>query len=269
MIGLLSKVISFFVLWFLRFIVVIVPFLWLLAVRALPVLAPTTPRRALLAAVLFGYNFVAHAFDPETRSRIARDYVAGDGKMVGRWLALNTDPDAVIATNSAGALAYYSGRTIVDMLGLNDAEIAHTPMASMGHGKAGHEKGNGFYVLSRDPDYVFFGPPKGASRPMFTGDEQLYELKSFKSRYVYEKVELSETFTIHFYRRLSDEELEERARAAEERKRAAEKKQKKKRQEERQKKRHKKKTKRSPAGGAPDAKGPKPTAPAKDAERGG
>jgi len=207
-----------------RFIVVIVPFLWLLAVRVLPLLAPTAVRRALLASVLIGYNFVAHAFDPETRARIARDYVAGDGQTVGLWLSKFTDPDAVIATNSAGALAYYSGRTIVDTLGLNDAEIAHTPMASMGHGKAGHEKGNGFYTLSREPDYVFFGPPKGSGKPMFTGDHQLYDLQKFKHRYRYERVDIDDDTTLHFFRRQSDEELQERARVAEEKKKQNQKK---------------------------------------------
>lgn len=193
-----------------RFLVVIVPFLWLLAVKALRIIAPSDGRRALLAAVIIGYNFVAGAFDPETRVRIAKDYVAPDGALVGWWLNRNTEPDAVIATNSAGALAYYSERTIVDMLGLNDAEIAHTPMPTMGRGKAGHEKGNGFYVLSRQPDYVFFGPPKGSGRPMFAGGVELFELQGFKDRYVYEQVEIRKGLSLQFYRRLSDEELEER-----------------------------------------------------------
>jgi signal transduction histidine kinase len=194
-----------------RFLVVVVPFLWLLAIRALPVLAPTAGRQALLAAVVIGYNFVAHAFDPETRSRVARDYVATEGQLVGRWLAINTPPDAVIATNSAGALAYFSRRQIIDTLGLNDETIAHTPMATMGHGKAGHEKGNGFYVLSRQPDYVFFGGPRGAGEPMFTGDKELFELRGFQHRYVYERANLTKDKALHYFRRLSDEELQERA----------------------------------------------------------
>lgn len=205
-----------------RFLVVVVPFLWLLAIRALPVLAPAPHRRALLSAVLVGYNFVAASFDPQTRTRIARDYVARDGKAVGRWLAIHTEPDAVIATNSAGALAYYSDRPIVDMLGLNDAEIAHTPVASMGRGKAGHEKGNGFYVLSREPDYVFFGPPKGSTKPMFVGGQELYSLDGFKRRYVYEVAKIDEVVSLHMFRRLSDEELEERKAKAAKKKKASE-----------------------------------------------
>ena len=34
------------------------------------------------------------------------------------------------------------------MLGLNDAHIGHTSTADLGKGRAGHEKGDGKYVLS-------------------------------------------------------------------------------------------------------------------------
>ncbi len=217
-----------------RFLVVLVPFFALLATRGLYALAESNHRRALLVAVVVGYNFVAGGFDPETRLRVRRDYVAGHGTIVGHWLKWNVPEDAVVATNSAGALAFYSERVIVDMLGLNDAEIAHTPVERMGAGKAGHERGNGFYVLSRKPDYVFFGPPKGSADPMFRGDEELFKLPTFRRRYVYERVKLNEEFTISFYRRQSDEELEEKRLAKE--KREAEEARKKKKKERKKKK---------------------------------
>jgi hypothetical protein len=43
------------------------------------------------------------------------------------------------------------------MLGLNDQHIAHVEVAKMGRGRAGHEKGDGNYVLSRAPDYILLG----------------------------------------------------------------------------------------------------------------
>ena len=43
------------------------------------------------------------------------------------------------------------------MLGLNDVHIAHTVPPKMGGGRAGHEKGDGKYVLSRSPDYILLG----------------------------------------------------------------------------------------------------------------
>ena len=229
-----------------RFLVVIVPFLCLLSVRGVSLIAANPSRKALLLATLVGYNFVARAFDPETRVRIRRDYVAAHGTLVGRYLADFTPDGSLIATNSAGALAYYSGRPTVDMLGLNAAEIAHTPAATMGSGKAGHEKGNGFYVLSREPDYILFGPPKGSVEPMFKGGKELAELGTFKRRYVLEQVKISKDFTISMYRRLSDEEIEKRAEEAEKRKKEFEEKKKREALKKKRKKKKKKAKKRPP-----------------------
>ncbi|MCA9726801.1 MAG: tetratricopeptide repeat protein [Candidatus Eisenbacteria bacterium] len=41
----------------------------------------------------------------------------------GRWIEANTPPDAVIATHDIGAIAYYSHRRIVDIVGILDPEI--------------------------------------------------------------------------------------------------------------------------------------------------
>jgi len=40
----------------------------------------------------------------------------------GRWLGQNTKPGAVIATHDVGAIAFYSGRKVVDMVGLVEPE---------------------------------------------------------------------------------------------------------------------------------------------------
>jgi len=42
---------------------------------------------------------------------------------IGRWLAANTPSDATIGTHDAGAIAYFSGRRIVDIFGLNTPHI--------------------------------------------------------------------------------------------------------------------------------------------------
>ncbi|MBI4718924.1 MAG: hypothetical protein HY763_14050 [Planctomycetes bacterium] len=75
----------------------------------------------------------------------------------GRWLAEHAPPEAVVASTPAGAVAYHSRRRIIDMLGLTDAHIARVPVPRMGRGRAGHEKGDGAYVLSRKPDYILLG----------------------------------------------------------------------------------------------------------------
>ncbi len=37
---------------------------------------------------------------------------------IGRWLAMNTPPDAVLAVHDAGALRFFSNRTVIDVAGL-------------------------------------------------------------------------------------------------------------------------------------------------------
>ena len=72
----------------------------------------------------------------------------------GLWLRDNTPPQTLVAAQGAGAIAYYSQRPVIDLLGLNDVHIAHVDVPDMGEGKAGHEKRDPAYVLSRNPDYI-------------------------------------------------------------------------------------------------------------------
>lgn len=57
---------------------------------------------------------------------------------LGLHIARNTDPQAVVAVHAAGQIPYYSERTIIDLLGLNDPVVAK----SSGHGEfyPGHNK---------------------------------------------------------------------------------------------------------------------------------
>ncbi len=76
---------------------------------------------------------------------------------VGELLKTQTPEHITIALNPAGAVPYYAERKAIDMLGLNDAHIAHGRTESMGSRKAGHEKGDGAYVLSRRPEMILIG----------------------------------------------------------------------------------------------------------------
>jgi hypothetical protein len=73
----------------------------------------------------------------------------------GLWLRDNTPADSVTAAEGAGAMAYFSERRVVDMLGLNDLHIGHLPVGNMGEGKAGHEKRDPVYVLEQKPAYIY------------------------------------------------------------------------------------------------------------------
>jgi hypothetical protein len=87
---------------------------------------------------------------------------------LGWWLQDHTAPDASVAALGAGAIAYYSDRTTIDLLGLNDRHIARVAVEDMGAGTAGHEKRDPEYVLNeRQPTYIprmwdgYFGGEQG------------------------------------------------------------------------------------------------------------
>ncbi len=87
-------------------------------------------------------------------------------RIAARWLDANAEPQSVAASTPAGAIAYYSHLRIIDMLGLNDVHIAHYGHAGRGWKRAGHEKGDGRYVLSRSPDFVLLGNVAVLPRPL-------------------------------------------------------------------------------------------------------
>ncbi len=73
----------------------------------------------------------------------------------GEWLREYTDAEDVIAVVDAGALAYYSDRQIIDIIGLNNELIAHSPEQT-------------------DLDYVFGLKPKVIQLHVaFTADGQI------------------------------------------------------------------------------------------------
>jgi arabinofuranosyltransferase len=167
-------------------------------------------RQALgVAVVLFAVlTFVAElrpiASLTTRRGKSWRQYVTevaaiDDGYFaVGRWLRATFPPEATLATNAAGIVPYVSGLRTIDMLGLNDAHIAHAPIV-LGHGPPGHEKHDGRYVLSRRPDVVLVGLPVLQDEPVgtggiqaavakwfpyFPGDEELVNAPGFREAYV-------------------------------------------------------------------------------------
>lgn len=173
------------VFWGYRFFAVAIPPLALSAAAVVRSL----PGSALLALALLVFNL------GWTLRSIQLNYngvVAEHGREVGELLGEHLPEDAVIAVNIAGTVAWYSGLRTVDMLGLNDAHIAHREVPDMGRGSAGHEKGDGVYVLSRAPDVVIFGSSKGKRLPKFRGDRELYAHPEFQEAYEFRAFSLSE-----------------------------------------------------------------------------
>jgi hypothetical protein len=71
--------------------------------------------------------------------------------ILGRHLADARYAGRLLAVDAAGKIPFYSGLSVVDMLGLNDAHIAHLPAAYF---EAGHNKYDPDYVLARRPDLI-------------------------------------------------------------------------------------------------------------------
>ncbi|MBN2228207.1 MAG: glycosyltransferase family 39 protein [Candidatus Thorarchaeota archaeon] len=66
---------------------------------------------------------------------------------IGKWLADNTPPDAVFATHDAGALRFFSNRTMIDLAGLVSPDIIHGNMTDYYRMKYLYEHGCNYIVF--------------------------------------------------------------------------------------------------------------------------
>jgi arabinofuranosyltransferase len=92
---------------------------------------------------------------------------------IGQWLAENTNENDVLATTAAGIIPFYARRPTLDLLGLNDAWIAHNVPATgnrPGHTKHAppgyaEEKGVTIFIGHPEPSAQ---KPRGGGRPGYT-----------------------------------------------------------------------------------------------------
>jgi hypothetical protein len=75
---------------------------------------------------------------------------------IGRWLYENTPPDAVFATHDAGALRYFSNRTMIDFAGLVSPDIIHGNMTDLEKIQYLHDHGCDYIVFFPDLFQYFF-----------------------------------------------------------------------------------------------------------------
>ena len=190
-----------------RFFTPLLPLLSLLAAIALNSLPGPKKPAAIVAFILsvavVGYNLYEIRHDRHIDYRIKIDQVAARGREVGIWLRLNSRSNAVLATNTAGSIPYFSRLKTIDMLGLNDLHIAHRPIAGLGKGSAGHEKGDGVYVLSRRPDYIHMGSSLGSIRPDhdFLSDEEIFAQPLFHRLYELQVIALPSGLHLNIFRK--------------------------------------------------------------------
>lgn len=105
------------------------------------------------------------------------------GREAGRFLRSQARPDALLAINAAGIIPYYSKLRTIDMLGLTDAHIGASLAENFGAGPAGHEKGDGAYVMRRKPDFIVFGNFEGSKKPVYRSDREIFAMPEFAASY--------------------------------------------------------------------------------------
>jgi hypothetical protein len=175
----------------LRFFAPLMPFLCLLAGHAIQSLIPDEQPigRAALAGGALCLITALPSFHGAQHDRVAHD--AADVEVwteLGRHLSAALAPGDAVALNPVGAVGYFSGRPIIDMLGINDAVIARSVPVD---GPAGHRRANGRYVLSRNPTLILIGwnhpLPEGEQRPLlepvYASDRQVLDHPDVRRRY--------------------------------------------------------------------------------------
>jgi len=196
-----------------RFIVPIIPltaFLLTLCLSKLDIF--TTGRRAqsvlLSVLVLSVLQFASPSLNPKHF-----DEAALVGKIVGQYIDKTWPKDSLIALNTAGSTPYFAAEyRYIDMLGLNDSHIAKrviTETQLPWQDVPGHRKGDGAYVLSREPDYILIGPALGVSidDPWFLSDLEIANDPHFLNDYEFHWVkpvpDIWPDFKFSYYQRRS------------------------------------------------------------------
>jgi len=112
-----------------------------------------------------------------------KDYEVPEWTAAGKWLKENSEPGDSVACVPVGAIGYYSGLEVFDMVGLTDRHIAHLDV-EIGEGWAGHEKRDGAYILSRNPTFLLVANVQVDTNPALLSYRQLARiaLSVFASR---------------------------------------------------------------------------------------
>jgi arabinofuranosyltransferase len=151
----------------------VVPVLGIAAVGLLAVCRSISRRALATAFVLLCLLSLARWRDPHTWTRIADWHrFAPPRAEFGRWLHEHVPPGSLLVVSAAGTIPYYSELPTIDALGINDRHIAR-------HGRrdptllAGHQMGDGDYILSREPDIICLRLRAPGARIGFVSDRMM------------------------------------------------------------------------------------------------
>jgi arabinofuranosyltransferase len=173
-----------------RLLVVVLPLLFVLvqyavglAAGALRSAASRNLAAAALSIAALAVTAVSNHRSP--RARVLDVDVEQDllGLIRTASLALTREfpPGTLFAYSGAGVVAFYTGFPFIDTLGLTDAHIAAREIPDAGARDAGHEKGDGRYVLARAPHVIQFSIASFTA--VMRSDDELMALPGFRLRY--------------------------------------------------------------------------------------
>jgi len=136
-----------------RFLLPMLPFIMLIASSGAMAAAARNNRAPLFALILACLTAAPGAVNYElfTTERLTVRSFALLGERLRNMLPAET----IIGCGSTGALGYYTGMTVIDILGLTEPTIARRGLV-VGT-QPGHLKTDGAYVLARRPDLLLLG----------------------------------------------------------------------------------------------------------------
>ena len=157
-----------------RFVIPILAPLAVLGVQSIQGLVDEQRRWVLRSAIVVGA--LACALPGVLQMRLFAEHFHGvweRQRAVAELLGAQDWPesDYILAIHGAGIIPYYSGVPSLDMWGLNDAHIAQAESEDFGEGRAGHERSDYAYVLSRKPLIILPEPNVALSYPAWAFPE--------------------------------------------------------------------------------------------------
>ena len=167
-----------------RFLLPIVPALYCVVIK-FALEAHVKQQEVLLATVVLGISlFYGYVFNAGLARQAQSWRDAFDTRRnAGIYLREHFTEDTVVALNQAGIIPYYSQLSTIDMLGLNNVEIAHNGKRDYSLWYA-HQAGDGAYVLSQNPDIIIFSGLQLSAEPAdFISDREIWASEQFKDEY--------------------------------------------------------------------------------------
>ncbi len=111
------------------------------------------------------------------------------GTIIGKYISNAWPKGSLVALNTAGSTPYHAPQhRFIDMLGLNDPHIAKRRVDKielLWQLVPGHLKGDGPYVLSKNPEFIIIGPSHGSKvfYPLFLSDLEIGRDPRFEKHY--------------------------------------------------------------------------------------